>query len=200
MHRVQLNLQSASTVPVKAESQERVATYTPQVQTESVFSPHAEYVEEAQDEMVTVMPHPRLIDDDDSDDSDDEINDNAHPSAAFLMASRPRSVDDDDSFGSSNQSDDMDNAPRQMFVVNAAYDMDDSFDDSGDLAHGQEEETIFGAPPAVRQRMASGQQYADGAGNLDLMGGELDTMEFDQRLRHRRVYDDTQESPTAFRN
>ncbi|KAF9566986.1 hypothetical protein CPC08DRAFT_63388 [Agrocybe pediades] len=116
------------------------------------------------------------FDSDDSMDSLDEINNTAHPSAAFLMASE-RAGQFDDSFGSSNQSGDSlagdevieGLAPVHPFagVVNddGFDDDDDSFDDfnRGDY----QTETVFGVPP-----MQAGTRLSDGR-NLHLHGSDL---------------------------
>ena len=117
-------------------------------------------------------------------DSLDSINNTAHPSAAFLMASGGAPVyDDGDSFGSSNHSSDsLENedvnalgegiAPVHPFARNAAV-VDDGFDDDDDdssdgfedgpagalgggggIINDFEEETVFGSAPAQRQSTA----------------------------------------------
>ncbi|KAJ3538340.1 hypothetical protein NMY22_g5209 [Coprinellus aureogranulatus] len=106
--------------------------------------------------------------DSDSDSLGDEINNTAHPSAAFLMASQGR-PGDDDSFGSSNNSsdsldDDLDVGalgvvPIHPFgggtVEDDGLDSDDSFDYQGSEV---QEETVFGVPPAQRLRAAQAAQ------------------------------------------
>ena len=79
-------------------------------------------------------------------DSLDEINDTAHPSAAFLMASRAQRADD--SFSSSNQSSDSWEGdpmpPLNQFAVGVHDALDDSFDDEMDAGNQPTEETVFG--------------------------------------------------------
>ncbi|KAF8338376.1 DASH complex subunit Ask1-domain-containing protein [Amanita rubescens] len=118
-------------------------------------------------------------------DSLDEINNTAHPSAAFLMASQ-RQADADDSFGSSNHSDDsliaeeaanLGIAPIHPFargVEGAELEVDDSFDDDSMLVGGGgfQEETLFGVPPAERLR-AEQLRAAGQLGQLHLPGQEL---------------------------
>ena len=117
-------------------------------------------------------------------DSLDEINNTAHPSAAFLMASQ-RQADADDSFGSSNHSDDsliaeeaanLGIAPIHPFargVEGAELEADDSFDDDSMLVGGGgfQEETLFGVPPA--ERLRAEQLRAAGQGQFHLPGQEL---------------------------
>ncbi|KAI0051708.1 hypothetical protein FA95DRAFT_1587021 [Auriscalpium vulgare] len=105
----------------------------------------------------------------DSLDDDDEINDTAHPSAAFLMASRQRGRDDDeddDSFGSSNASSDSLSGEEggesvhpfalgQGGYVDEDEEFDDSFEEQGGAVRGEVEETVFGVPPAERAARAS---------------------------------------------
>ncbi|EPQ59978.1 hypothetical protein GLOTRDRAFT_134757 [Gloeophyllum trabeum ATCC 11539] len=77
------------------------------------------------------------------DDSLDEVNDTAHPSAAFLMASAQRGPNDlDDSFGSSDSGDSLQYAgPPMVFDDGVGFDSfdDDMYDDEGPT------ETLFGA-------------------------------------------------------
>jgi DASH complex subunit ASK1 len=90
-------------------------------------------------------------------DSLDEIHNTAHPSTAFIMASqqaRRLSLNSDDSFGSSNDSvSSLSQEPVHPFAREAVQDDfdDDSFDDGYERREG-EEETVFGLPPAERQR------------------------------------------------
>jgi DASH complex subunit ASK1 len=105
--------------------------------------------------------------DSDSDSLEDEINNTAHPSAAFLMASQGRPGDD--SFGSSNHSSDsldedvdvgaLGVVPVHPFggstVEDDGLDSDDSFDYQGSDV---QEETVFGVPPAQRLRAAQAAQ------------------------------------------
>jgi DASH complex subunit ASK1 len=129
-----------------------------------------------------------ILADSDSD-SLDEVNNTAHPSAAFLMVSQ-RQAGPDDSFGSSNHSDDsliaeeaanLGIAPVHPFargMDGPEFEADDSFDDDSLLVGGSEppEETLFGVPPAARLRAE--QLRAAGQGQLHLPGQELleDTM------------------------
>ena len=129
-------------------------------------------------------------------DSLDSINNTAHPSAAFLMASGGAPVyDDGDSFGSSDHSSDsLENedvnalgggmAPVHPFATNAAV-VDDGFDDDDDSSDGFEdgpagalgdgggiisdfeEETVFGLAPAHRQSTAYDGQ------NIRMLGEDL---------------------------
>ncbi|KAF8644241.1 hypothetical protein AX16_008596 [Volvariella volvacea WC 439] len=105
-------------------------------------------------------------------DSLDEVNNTAHPSAAFIMASLSSA---DDSFGSNNSGDSDDAG--EGFGVFAPGAMqedhfeDDSFDDDN-FNQEVEEETIFGAPPAQRQALFMQQQRAQG-GQWRMMGEEL---------------------------
>ncbi|KAF8640537.1 hypothetical protein AX17_000199 [Amanita inopinata Kibby_2008] len=121
--------------------------------------------------------------DSDSDsDSLDEINNTAHPSAAFLMASQGRA--EDDSFGSSNHSDDsliaeeaanLGIAPVHPFArgVESNVFEDDSFDDESMLGGGGDfqEETLFGVPPA--ERLRAEQMRAANQGELRMLGDDL---------------------------
>ncbi|KAF8963899.1 hypothetical protein BDZ97DRAFT_2075580 [Flammula alnicola] len=116
----------------------------------------------------------------------DEINNTAHPSAAFLMASQGghRQYDDDDSFGSSNHSSDSLTdedvvgaagiVPVHPFAQAAHVVEDDGFDDDDDddddsfdgfetqpagvgaVGGGYQEETVFGVAPAQRQVRGEG--------------------------------------------
>ncbi|PPQ81837.1 hypothetical protein CVT26_014384 [Gymnopilus dilepis] len=111
-------------------------------------------------------------------DSMDEINNTAHPSAAFLMASQGATYDDD-SFGSSDHSSDSldgenvaaaDIVPVHPFASDAIVDDgfdDDSFDDNG--ADQPAEETIFGVAPA--QRLYDARRGEDG--NIRMLGEDL---------------------------
>ncbi|KDR85497.1 hypothetical protein GALMADRAFT_84362 [Galerina marginata CBS 339.88] len=117
-------------------------------------------------------------------DSLDEINNTAHPSAAFLMASQGGAQYDDDSFGSSDHSSDSlndedvggaDIVPVHPFanvVEDDGFDDDDSFDGFDNGGGGAyTEETVFGAAPAERQR-AYGSRQSDGE-NLRMLGEAL---------------------------
>ncbi|KAI0315328.1 hypothetical protein OF83DRAFT_1085023 [Amylostereum chailletii] len=137
-------------------------------------------------------PHALLRDDDslDFDDFDeDEVNNTAHPSAAFLLASRARGADSDSdaSFGSSNTSsdsfgyDDAGGAPVHPFARGASVsdDFEDSFEDEGMEGGGEmPEETVFGVPPAERAARASEAGLGLGPdGRLRMLGADalLDT-------------------------
>ncbi|KAF5385086.1 hypothetical protein D9615_001066 [Tricholomella constricta] len=134
----------------------------------------------AADEPITpVHPHAQMDMDSDSD-SMDEINNTAHPSAAFLMASSAHGrQDSDDSFGSSNHSSDSLNDddgnlgldPVNPFVGSVVDDgFDDSYDDDvyNELDGEVPEETLFGVPPSQR---AQAHQRAHPSGNY--LGDEL---------------------------
>ncbi|TFK42075.1 hypothetical protein BDQ12DRAFT_732813 [Crucibulum laeve] len=120
-------------------------------------------------------------DDVDSDsDSMDEINNTAHPSAAFLMASQGHS---DDSFGSSNHSSDsladegadLGIAPVHPFagaVQDDGFDDDDSFDDDVPGGSLPVEETVFGLAPAQRLQADAMARQAE-RGNLRMLGTDL---------------------------
>lgn len=127
-------------------------------------------------------------------DSLDSINDTAHPSAAFLMASGGAQVYvDDDSFDSNHSSDSLENedpnalgegiVPVHPFAVNAAV-VDDDFDDDDDSDDGFEvghhdavgglgpfndidEDTVFGLAPGQRESAAYGGQH------LRMLGEDL---------------------------
>lgn len=89
---------------------------------------------------------------DSMDSMDYEVHDTAHPSAAFLLASRQRGRNDDDSFESDDtDGDDLEDGaePVHPFARAAAGVVDDGFDDSFDDS-GPEEETVFGMRPAER--------------------------------------------------
>ncbi|KAJ8456850.1 hypothetical protein ONZ45_g18554 [Pleurotus djamor] len=113
------------------------------------------------------IPQP-LDDEGDSDSEDDEVNNTAHPSAAFLMASRGRGGDD--SFDSSNHSGDSfdDDIGAEGAAVHpfAGAVVDDGFDDSFDddsFAGGavapEETETVFGVPPMRRGAGPDDQEF-----------------------------------------
>jgi len=108
-------------------------------------------------------------------DSLDEINNTAHPSAAFLMASQGGHPYDD-SFGSSNHSNDsltdedvgaglVPIHPFANAVEDDGFDDDDSFDGFGPAGGNFEEETVFGVTPGERAKI-----HAEG---LRMMGREL---------------------------
>ncbi|KAI0275487.1 hypothetical protein BC834DRAFT_52771 [Gloeopeniophorella convolvens] len=95
--------------------------------------------------------------------SEDSVHNTAHPSAAFLLASRQRGRhdhdDEDDDFDDEDDSLDADPdaaaalAPVHPFARAAASGVgaDDSFDSlDGDEGGSGPEETVFGAPPAER--------------------------------------------------
>ena len=107
----------------------------------------------------TDQAHQDSYDDGDfnSDDSLEDVNDTAHPSAAFLMASQ-RPAGRDDSFDSNDSDDDDEDmvdeglAPVHPFAQGSAvYDedgFDDSFDDGAFGGGGsQETDTLFGVHP-----------------------------------------------------
>jgi len=144
--------------------------------------------------------------DSDSDSFVEEVHNTAHPSAAFLMASQ-RQQNADDSFGSSNHSsdslDDVDVAQGGLIHPFAGMSSaegdgfdDDSFDD--DPYQGQqvqEEETIFGVPPA--QRLAAVGARGPAEQQLKLLGEDLlqDTIGIGMQMaRAGRV----EESPTPY--
>jgi DASH complex subunit ASK1 len=144
--------------------------------------------------------------DSDSDSFVEEVHNTAHPSAAFLMASQ-RQQDADDSFGSSNHSsdslDDVDAGQGELVHPFAGMSSaegdgfdDDSFDDDPYQGQqGQEEETIFGVPPA--QRLASAGSRAPAEQQLKLLGEDLlqDTIGIGMQMaRAGRV----EESPTPY--
>lgn len=119
---------------------------------------------------------------DSDEDSLDFINDTAHPSAAFLMASGGAQVyADEDSFGSNHSSDSLENedpnalgegiVPVHPFAVNAAV-VDDGFDDDDsddgfEVGHPDalgglgsvDEDTVFGVAPGQRESAAYGGQH-----------------------------------------
>ena len=117
-----------------------------------------------------------MLQDMDSDsDSLDEVNNTAHPSAAFLMASQG-SHPYDDSFDSSNHSDDsladedvgtglVPIHPFANAVEDDGFDDDDSFDGFVPAGDNFQEETVFGVTPGERERI-----HAEG---LRMMGQEL---------------------------
>ncbi|KAF8634944.1 hypothetical protein AX15_000675 [Amanita polypyramis BW_CC] len=137
-------------------------------------------------------------------DSLDEINNTAHPSAAFLMASQGRGGDDD-SFGSSGHSDDsliaeeaanLGIAPIHPFARGMGgneFEGDDSFEDDSMIAGGGEtqEETLFGVPPA--ERLRAEQLRAANQGQLRLSGQDLleDTIGISSQLARRGRVEET---------
>ncbi|KIM47721.1 hypothetical protein M413DRAFT_439398 [Hebeloma cylindrosporum] len=143
--------------------------------------PHQDYFE---DDPITPVFNPLNEQDLDSDsDSLDEINNTAHPSAAFLMASQGGHGDfDDDSFGSNHSSDSLENeldhaniglVPVHPFAADAVEDDgfdDDSFDDN---RNGAYEETVFGVAPAQRQQSAAAQARLSNGEGLRMLGEDL---------------------------
>ncbi|PCH34186.1 hypothetical protein WOLCODRAFT_135554 [Wolfiporia cocos MD-104 SS10] len=130
---------------------------------------------------------PPDLNDDNMDDSfnsedslDNEVHNTANPSAAFLLASERASYDDDDSSSDSFVADNADGdttasmQPVHPFARGMPAGDDDGFDDdSFDEPHytstgEQEEETLFGVPPAQRLRML--QQRNAG---VSMMGADL---------------------------
>lgn len=130
--------------------------------------------------------------DSDSDSLDEEVNNTAHPSAAFLMAQAASgsggSFDEDDSFQSQDSLDqpalvdlgggvvDVHPFARGGYAYNAGDAGDDSFDDESFDA-GVPEETVFGRPPAQRAQARMSE-----AGDLLMYGDEVsavpDTMQY----------------------
>lgn len=114
-------------------------------------------------------------------DSLEEINNTAHPSAAFLMASQ--GTGSDDSFGSSNHSGDslteedanLGIVPIHPFaggVEDTGFDDDDSFEyDNGAMGEVQEE-TVFGVAPAQRIQ-AHAAQFQHPTDGLRMLGEDL---------------------------
>ncbi|KAK2460119.1 hypothetical protein APHAL10511_007885 [Amanita phalloides] len=141
-------------------------------------------------------------------DSLDEVNNTAHPSAAFLMASQRRGGADD-SFGSSNHSDDslidedaanLGIAPVHPFargVEGNEFEGDDSFDDDSLVVGGGEfqEETLFGVPPA--ERLRAEQQRVFNQGQFRLSGQDLleDTIGIGAQLTRRGGVEETPTPP-----
>ncbi|KAF9469655.1 hypothetical protein BDZ94DRAFT_1206358 [Collybia nuda] len=127
------------------------------------------------------------LDMDSDSDSFDEVNNTAHPSAAFMMASAQGPNDSDDSFDSSNHSGDslteedanLGLAPVHPFAMGVDDDgFDDSFDDDlydGNALGDAEEETLFGVPP--NQRIHAQARMRAGGGNpvdgLRMLGEDL---------------------------
>ncbi|KAF8167587.1 hypothetical protein B0H34DRAFT_645410 [Crassisporium funariophilum] len=158
---------------------------TPQNQ----YQPHVHQNPPSEPATPAYNAHMHQQDMDSDSDSLDEINNTAHPSAAFLMASQGHQYDDD-SFGSSNHSSDSLTdedvgagglIPVHPFAANVVEDDgfdddDDSFNDGFEPGAGRGdfvEETVFGVAPAERERMSlarESQGYGDG---LRMMGEEL---------------------------
>lgn len=151
--------------------------------------PHLEITDTLAPEPVT--PILGEFNNDSDSDSEEEINNTAHPSAAFLMASQGSGSnlsDDEDSFDSARDDesfmDDGGLVPVHPFAT--GIDADETFDDSM-YDEGVPEETVFGAPPV--QRM-----HAQGSGHeaaLRMLGESLDTIGIGQQLDGRGM-----ETPT----
>ncbi|KAG6841716.1 hypothetical protein C0991_007602 [Blastosporella zonata] len=175
MRRVGLDVpQSAGTPGIRLWSHASLKTSEPD---HNVISSPARHHLSAHDEPITpIHDHDDMGVGSDSDsDSMDEINNTAHPSQAFLMASAGGHRDMDDSFGSDHSSDslnedvgDIGMAPIHPFAVNVD---DDGFDDSYDddmydrLSGEVQEETLFGVPPRQREsqrRLNTGSYPGDG--------------------------------------
>jgi DASH complex subunit ASK1 len=137
-----------------------------------------------------------------SDDSfdDNEIADAAPAAFQYAMQQGGRRDSFDDSFGSNESVDssldeDVGQGVAQPYVSGGEAMDDDFSDDSFDAEHDQEEETIFGRPPA--QRYASQARSSNGNGQLRLHGEALleDTLGIGSQLaRQGRV----EESPTPW--
>ncbi|KNZ76314.1 DASH complex subunit ask1 [Termitomyces sp. J132] len=129
-----------------------------------------------------VHQHEDLGMDSDSD-SMDEINNTAHPSHAFLMASAGARDDSDDSFGSNHSSDSLndeganpDFAPVHPFAGSVENDgFDDSYDDEMfDHLHGEvQEETLFGVPPQQRMQAQQRSNPGNAGQGLRMLGEDL---------------------------
>ncbi|KAG5733782.1 DASH complex subunit ask1 [Termitomyces sp. T112] len=129
-----------------------------------------------------VHQHEDLGMDSDSD-SMDEINNTAHPSHAFLMASTGARDDSDDSFGSNHSSDSLDDeganpdfAPVHPFAGSVENDgFDDSYDDEMfDHLHGEvQEETLFGVPPQQRMQAQQRSNPGNAGQGLRMLGEDL---------------------------
>jgi DASH complex subunit ASK1 len=185
--------------------------YTPDQHASGAFHFH-------QDDESAIQPgshsHPNSDSDSDSDSLNDEPAHPGQPSTAFLMASS-RDPGPDDSFGSSNSNHSIDSLGEEGFgggdgaaVHPFARALEagegDGFDDSFDSVEGdgfdvhQEEdhngveETVFGIPPARRQRGG-----VKGNGELWLLGENLlqDTIGIGSQLAKAGRVD---ESPTPF--
>ena len=142
----------------------------PRTQAPSTVEPRAEASHQA-----TPVYENMLQDIDSDSDSLDEVNNTAHPSAAFLMASQG-SHPYDDSFDSSNHSDDsladedvgtglVPIHPFANAVEDDGFDDDDSYDGFVPAGGNFQEETVFGVTPGERERI-----HAEG---LRMMGQEL---------------------------
>ena len=139
--------------------------------------------------------------DSDSDSFAEEIHNPGQPSAAFLMASQGQEGGDDSFGSSSHSSDSIDDVDAgQGGMVHPFADMrssegdefeDDSFDDDFVGQDGQQEETVFGVPPAQRAAAAAPRQH------LHLLGEGLlqDTIGIGQQLA---LAGRVEESPTPY--
>ncbi|KIL00796.1 hypothetical protein PAXRUDRAFT_821247 [Paxillus rubicundulus Ve08.2h10] len=184
--------------------------HTPDQQASDAFHFH-------QDDESAIQPnshsHPNSDSDSDSDSLNDEPAHPGQPSTAFLMASS-RDPGPDDSFGSSNSNHSIDSLGEEGFGGGSGAAVhpfaraleagdgdgfDDSFDsvegDGFDAHRGEDhdvEETVFGIPPAQRQRTG-----VKGNGELWLLGENLlqDTIGIGSQLAKAGRVD---ESPTPF--
>lgn len=150
------------------------------------------------EETGTSVHQPDDLDMESDSDSMYEINDTAHPSHPFLMASVGARDDSDDSFESNHSRDFLDDggagpdlAPIHPFSGNIGDDgFDDSFDDEMfDRLHGEvQEETLFGVLP--QQRMQA--LHRSNAGqDLRMAGGDFqDILGIGSQIGH------IEESPT----
>lgn len=183
--RVRPRAQQASQNAAQLRAPEPLHGYTESPITPAALAPppHPDYFD---DEPITPVYNPHNEQDLDSDsDSLDEINNTAHPSAAFLMASQGGHVYDDDSFGSNHSSDSLENeldhaniglVPVHPFAANAVE--DDGFDEDDDDSfvgnrNGAYEETVFGMAPAQRQQSAAAQARLSNGEGLRMLGEDL---------------------------
>jgi DASH complex subunit ASK1 len=183
--RVRPRAQQASQNAAQLRAPEPLHKYTESPITPAALAPppHPDYFD---DEPITPVYNPHNEQDLDSDsDSLDEINNTAHPSAAFLMASQGVHVYDDDSFGSNHSSDSLENeldhaniglVPVHPFAANAVE--DDGFDEDDDDSfvgnrNGAYEETVFGMAPAQRQQSAAAQARLSNGEGLRMLGEDL---------------------------
>ncbi|KIY52716.1 hypothetical protein FISHEDRAFT_69531 [Fistulina hepatica ATCC 64428] len=122
--------------------------------------------------------------DDFSDDSMDEINDTAHPSAAFLLAAQVAGRGSDDSDSDDSFDDDEGALPAVQFVAAGEDSFDDSFDD--DVGGEQDEETVFGIGARVNNQITPG-------GGLQLLGANLvqDTEQFSEEVGRLGIHSPT---------
>ena len=151
--------------------------------TPTALPPPPPHQDDFDDDPITPGYNPHNEQDLDSDsDSLDEINNTAHPSAAFLMASQ--GIYDDDSFGSNHSSDSLENeldhaniglVPVHPFAANAVEDdgFDEDDDDLFDNRGGGYEETVFGVAPAQRQQSAAAQARLSNGEGLRMLGEDL---------------------------